>query len=390
MNRHLLIFLDKTVFKILFYLVVCFSRVAKREKVNSTTHISRNEHFLVIRPGGVGDGLMAIPLLRTLRERFPQGRITVLCVKKSYEGIRYLPFIDDILVLDDLKKLFRNSLKLFTGNIGVVFDLEQFKRISSIVAYLTGAKTRIGFDTNNRRLLYTDLVAYFNDKQYESLNIARQLQVMGITLPHDSAIDMTFPLEEQYVEKGKSLLESYSINLSQAFLVAVFPGVLKSHHKWKTDEFISLINKILEENGGAKVLIFGTKTDKAETNLVLEGVNNSKRVIDLVGQGGFLDVLGLLKFCRVLVACDGGAVYMGAAMGCSTLSLWGPGVMERFKPPGDLNIGVRKDYACIPCVQYNRLGEFPKCPYNRKCLNELTAEEVFEQYLTLKNRVSLI
>ena len=388
MNRHLLIFLDKTVFTILFYLVVCFSRFSKKAKTNSITPISSTEHFLVIRPGGAGDGLMAIPLLRNLREHFPNARITVLCVKKSYIGLRDLPFIDEILVLDDLKKLFRNSLKLFRGNIGVVFDLEQFKRISSIVAYMTGAKTRIGFDTNNRRWLYTDLVAYFNDKQYETHNIVRQLEAIGITLPHDSAIDISFPLKEQYVEKGQSLLESYSINLSQAFLVAVFPGVLKPHHKWKTDEFISLIHKILDENGETKVLVFGTKTDKVETDLVLEGVNKPQRIIDLVGQGGFLEVLGLLKFCRVLVACDGGAVYMGSAMGCSTLSLWGPGVMERFKPPGELHIGVRKDYPCIPCVQYNRLGEFPKCPYKRRCLNDLTAEEVFENYLMLKSRIS--
>ena len=330
---------------------------------------------------------MAIPLLRNLREHFPDARITVLCVKKSYVGIRYLPYIDEILVLDDLKKIFRNLLKLCFGNIDVVFDLEQFKRISSIVAYLTGARTRIGFDTNNRRWLYTDLVAYFNDKQYECLNIARQLEVIGIRLPHDSAIDMTFPLEEQYMEQGKSLLESYSINLSQAFLVSVFPGVLKAHHKWKTEEFISLTNQILEENRETTVVILGTKADKAESDLVIRGVKNRDRIIDLVGQGGFLEVLGILKWCRVLVACDGGAVYMGSAMGCGTLSLWGPGVMERFKPPGDLNIGVRKDYACIPCVQYDRLGEFPACPYNRRCYNDLTSGEVFEHYMILKSRI---
>ncbi len=387
MNRNLLIFLDKTVFKILFYLVVCFSRLAKRAKTNSTTPISGTEHFLVIRPGGAGDGLMAIPLLRTLREHFPQSRITVLCVKKSYVGIRYLPFFDDILVLDDLKKLSTNLFKLFTGNIDVVFDLEQFKCITSVVTYMTGAKVRIGFDTNNRRWLYTNLVAYFNDKHYETLNIERQLQCIGITLSYESAINISFPIEERYVEKGKLLLESHSINLQQAFVVAVFPGVLKPHHKWKMNEFASLVNRILEESSDTKILIFGTTKDKAETDLVLEGINNLERIVDLVGHGDFLDVLGLLKFCRILVACDGGAVYMGAAMGCSTLSLWGPGVMERFKPPGDLHIGVRKDYACIPCVQYNRLGEFPECPYNRKCLNDLTSDEVFEKYLILKNRI---
>ncbi len=77
---------------------------------------------------------------------------------------------------------------------------------------------------------------------------------------------------------------------------------------------------------------------------------------------------------------------MAAAMGCSTISIWGPGVMERFKPPGDNHIGLRKDYFCIPCVNYSRLGEFPKCQYNRKCINDISVEEVFDKYLYLKNQ----
>ena len=92
--------------------------------------------------------------------------------------------------------------------------------------------------------------------------------------------------------------------------------------------------------------------------------------------------------CRILVACDGGIVYMAACVGCATVSLWGPGVMERFKPPGELHSGVRKQYACIPYVTWSRLGEFPRCPYDRRCYNDLTAHEVFEHHARVKNRVA--
>ena len=91
--------------------------------------------------------------------------------------------------------------------------------------------------------------------------------------------------------------------------------------------------------------------------------------------------------CETLLACDGGVVYMGAAMGCATISLWGPGVMERFKPPGDRHIGVRMDYACIPCVTWDRLGEFPSCPYRRRCYNDLEASAVFDAYCRLKGQL---
>jgi ADP-heptose:LPS heptosyltransferase len=104
----------------------------------------------------------------------------------------------------------------------------------------------------------------------------------------------------------------------------------------------------------------------------------------LVGETTFSEALAVLSKCKILIACDGGLVYMAAAMGCGTISLWGPGVMDRFKPPGENHIGIRKDYFCIPCVNYSRLGEFPPCPYNRRCYMDITAEEIFDQYLSLK------
>ena len=66
----------------------------------------------------------------------------------------------------------------------------------------------------------------------------------------------------------------------------------------------------------------------------------------------------------------------------------GAWVMERFKPPGPMHVGVRKEYPFIPCVNYSRLGEFPKCPYDRKCMNDTTAIEVFRHYTILKAEIS--
>jgi len=100
-----------------------------------------------------------------------------------------------------------------------------------------------------------------------------------------------------------------------------------------------------------------------------------------------MESLAVLRASRILLACDGGIVYMGAAMGCSTISLWGPGVMERFKPPGEEHVGIRKDYFCVPCVNYSRLGEFPGCAYDRRCMKDITVDEVFENYLVLKSRM---
>ncbi len=387
MNRQILISLDKTLFQLMFYFILLISKLHRHRSLSYYPKFSGNESFLVIRPGGLGDGFMSIPMVRAMRNNFPSSKIILLCVKKNKLALEHLPYFDDIIVLDNLGSIHKNILKIFRNQIDVVLDLEPFRKISAVIAYLSGANIRIGFDTNNRRLLYTHYVTYANDKCYESVNMVRQLEVLGINVPQNEAVDIRFPLAEEFLEKGRTILKLHEINPEEELIISIVPGVLKAHHRWIMAKFASLINLILEEDNTVKILLLGSPSDIPDAQEVMQHTMKNERVINLVGKTNFMDVLGILNACKILIACDGGIVYMAASMGCNTISIWGPGVMERFKPPGNNNIGIRKDYFCIPCVNYSRLGEFPKCPYDRKCIKDISATDVFEKYVHMKNLV---
>jgi ADP-heptose:LPS heptosyltransferase len=350
--------------------------------------VNGSENLLVLRPGGLGDGLMSIPFLRALRENFPNIHITLISVQKNKAALEHLPYIDEVLVIDDLRKLYRTFLKLLRNRFHVVLDLEPFRKISSVIAYLSGANVRIGFDTNERRVLYTHLVSYANDKYYESINMIRQLQILGMDVPYEEAIDMKFTLPDHSIKKAKEILLSYDLSREKDFIVAVVPGVLKDHHRWIMPRFASLIDLIQWHDVEAKMILLGASADVLDAQEVLAHVSQKESVTNLVGKTDFMQALAILKACKILIACDGGVVYMAAAMGCSTISIWGPGVMDRFKPPGDNHIGIRKDYFCVPCVNYSRLGEFPRCPYDRRCIMDISAEEVFAAYVGLTLQLS--
>jgi len=386
MNRNLLISLDKTIFQIAFYFVLLIKKLRKPYKPNFQIKLDNSKKFLVIRPGGLGDGLMSIPFLKILKEEFPENRITLLCVKKNKAALEQLGFIDEIIVLDNLNSLFNNLFILLRNQFDVVFDFEPFRKISSIITYASGASIRIGFDTNIRRELYTHFVTYPNEKFFESLNMIRQLKVLNIEVSPVKAVDMSFPLPAEVDKKVNFIMKSHKIQHESDFTVAIAPGVLKPHHRWIMLGFANVIDLILKEDSKIKILLVGSPADLEDANEVIEHLNESNRIINLVGKTNFMEALGVMKFCKILITCDGGIVYMAAAMGCSTISIWGPGVMDRFKPPGPDHIGIQKDYFCIPCVNYSRLGEFPPCPYDRRCINDITPEDVFEKYVELKNR----
>jgi ADP-heptose:LPS heptosyltransferase len=383
MNRHLLIFLDKTAFRVLFWLVVLWSKLRRRALFRDPVPLGDRAHVLVIRPGGLGDGIMSVPLLRALRAGLPQARITVVCLSKNRAALELLPYHDELIVLNAPG----GRRKLREGRpYDVVLDLEPFRRVSAIVAWFSGAPVRVGFDTGVRRRLYTHLVTYAHDHGFDSENMVRQLRFLGIAVPAAKAVDLGIDLPEEARAGGLRFLEGSGADPGRDFLVAVAPGVLKPHHRWKMEEFGRLVDRILERDETARVVLVGSAADRQDADDVLARVADKERVADLVGKTSYSESLAVLERCRILVACDGGVVYMAAAMGCATISLWGPGVMERFKPPGERHVGVRKDYACIPCVLWDRLGEFPACPYDRRCYNDLTAEEVFERYEALASQ----
>lgn len=386
MNRYLLIFLDKTLFQVIFLLSILLERLKRKTKPEYFPKILGNAYFLVIRPGGIGDGLMSIAFLKALRKAFPNGKITLLCVQKNRAAFQQLDLYDDLIVLDKGSDIFKNIRGLLSQKYDVVFDLEPFRKISAVISYFTGALTRIGFDTNLRRLLYTHFTTYANDRCYESLNMIRQLTVFGVNVSENEAADIRFHLPDSSLQRAHEILKSHHLNPQKDAIVAVAPGVLKPHHRWVMSRFSALIERIAADDD-VKVVLLGAPADVPDANKVVEYLpREATNVVNLVGKTSISDVLGILTDCKVLIACDGGIVYMAAAMECCTISIWGPGVMERFKPPGENHIGIRKNYFCVPCVNYSRLGEFPKCPYDRRCINDITAQDVFQAYVKLRQK----
>ncbi len=386
MNRGILLALDKTLFRAVFHVIVMIARLRPSSRQVIVALATDAPRILVIRPGGLGDALMSIAFLRVLKRFFPKARITVLCVRKNAAVFQLAQLQDELLVVDDPSQLLHSARGLWRGHYDLLFDLEPFRRTSSIVGWLSGATVRVGFDTNSRRHLYTNLVSYSGDNHFESDNMLRQLRAIGITAPTVSAQDLRLPLSDSERTGAREMLEAAGIDPQRHFVIAIAVGVLKPHHRWVMSEFAALIRLIKADDGNVRVLLIGSASDLADSHEVLRELGDDAGVTSFVGKLDLPGVLGILKHSKILIACDGGILYMAAAMGCSTVSLWGPGVMERFKPPGEDHIGVRKGYACIPCVTWDRLGEFPPCPYGRRCYNDLRAPEVLDAYLRVKAR----
>jgi len=75
------------------------------------------------------------------------------------------------------------------------------------------------------------------------------------------------------------------------------------------------------------------------------------------------------------VTADSGIMHLAAIMGVPTLSLFGPGIVEKWAPRGEAHLVVKLDLPCSPCT---RFGTVPPCPHGYACMRDLEPGMVVE------------
>ena len=77
--------------------------------------------ILIINTFGIGDCLFSTPLVRAIKNRYSDTKITYICNKRSYDIIRNNPHVSKVYIFekDDYRAIWAESrLKLLKEKIG--------------------------------------------------------------------------------------------------------------------------------------------------------------------------------------------------------------------------------------------------------------------------------
>ena len=131
--------------------------------------VSSPAHILIVNPFGIGDVLFTTPLVRAVREAFPQSIIGYLCNRRTEPILRTNPHLDRLFVYekDEVVALWRRSpwqgaaqmfgllRRVLRERFDLVIDLSLGERYGFILKLL-GVPRRIGFDFRNRGRFLSD------------------------------------------------------------------------------------------------------------------------------------------------------------------------------------------------------------------------------------------
>ncbi len=243
--------------------------IARAVRGEGTRMIFRPMNLLVLRYRFIGDTILTVPFLRNLRRSHPHARIDMVVAPYSSDVLIGTPYVDEFLVYDPPTIHADSSGRHRTLLSKARFVAELRRRrydkayvlkrslSSAVIAFLSGARERVGFDTEGRGLLLTKRVPYRRD-QHEVLNFLDVLRADGVPVVDDHLEAWLSGEETAFADDFLAMRGGGN----GARLVAIHPFSSHPQKPWHEDNFVALANA-LQERHGVRTLLFGGKRDRS-------------------------------------------------------------------------------------------------------------------------------
>lgn len=328
--------------------------------------------ILIIQTAFIGDVILSLPLVQTLKKNHSDYIIDYLCIPYTREVLNNQPYLNEIIVFDkhregkyhEIQKI-SNYLKKKKYDIAII----PHKSVrSALIALLSGIPVRLAFEKPFFNWLYTKTYKY-NPEQHE---VERDL-----TLISDFNIYVfdRFPkLFSQIRDKEKiiSLMQKYKIRPGEHRVLAIAPGSIWKTKRWIMDYYRELC--LLLSKNDYYIFIIGNESDRA----IASHINhNSKNVFNLCGELNIPQTLELLKKCDLLISNDSAPVHIASSIDKPVIDIFGPTVPEfGFYPLNKLSICLGdKSLNCRPCGKHGS----DKCPTgNFECMKNIKPVQVLQ------------
>ena len=324
------------------------------------------ERILLIRFGSLGDVALTTPAIRAVRGAFPDAYIAMLVGARSADVVSANPHLDDVMVFRREVKVFsetrRAAAMLRERGFSISIDMQRKFR-SSLLAYLSGAKLRIGYHQPGGLLCSVKIPDTENKHAVDrNLDLLKPLGIMEA----DREPEMFLSDEDR--DYADRVFQLHGL-ASESLIMGLFPGAGWRPRCWPAERFAA-IGDLATEEYGARVVVFG---GPGEADIVDNVARSMKTSPVLMKDSVTLRQLGaMIKKCSLFLSNDTGPMHISVAVKTPTIALFGPGNHIRFQPIGEKHTLVRRDTPCSPCKQFTH-----KCKENI-CMKAITVEEVWK------------
>ena len=326
--------------------------------------------LLIRATNWVGDAIMALPAIRTIRAKFPDAQISIVARPYIVDLYQNQNLCDELIPYGSNgehhgwsgREQFAKQLR------AKKFDLAILLQNAFDAAWLTwraGIPERIGYARDARSFLLTKAVPVPKPGEtpaHEKFYYLELLRRAGVSGSSSDVAHIKLDVLEPAKRQARETLLNEGAR-PEALKLAIAAGASYGSAKcWHPERFAAVASRVQSEVD-ADVILFGTAGEANVSNAIAAAMERPP--IDMTGKTSMSDLPALLSQCHLFLGNDSGAMHVAAAVGLPVVAVFGPTDPDGTAPVTPRHSVVQQKPYCSPCF-------LRRCPTDHRCMNDVT------------------
>jgi lipopolysaccharide heptosyltransferase I len=295
--------------------------------------------ILIVRLSAIGDVIQGMPIACALRERFPQAFLAWAVEERAAALLRGHEALDELIPLPRgwLKSpggVWRLRRRLHALHFDTAIDVQGLTK-SALLAWLSGARRRIGFGSPGGR----ELSQWFNNDRVDPKTthmVDRYLELLrplGIESP---TVRFQVPEREEDGNAAARILRERKLDQGCAI---INPGAGWPSKLWPTDRYAAVARHLARVRRLPTLVVWAGQAEQVLAEQIIaaaEGTAHAAPATTLA------ELAALSRRARLFIGADTGPLHIAAAVGTPCVGLYGPWPASRHGPYGAQNVALQQ------------------------------------------------
>lgn len=346
----------------------------------------------VLRGGGLGDLMFAMPAIRALAAAYAHARVTLLGSPMHAELLRGRPGAPhDVVVVpattgvregagEDPAETERFLQRMRRCHFDLAVQVHGGGGFSNPFLLALGAAHTIGTRSADAANLERTLPYVYY--QHEVL---RALEVVGLAGAAPVGLEAVVAVSAEEYEAAARLLDHAADGV-----VVMHPGATDARRRWPADRFAEVAARIADD--GAQVIVVGDAGERGLAEEILERARERASetarplIRSIAGELNLSQLTGLLASADVVLANDSGPRHLAQAVGARTVSVFWIGNVINGAPLGRGRHRVHMSWTnrCPVCgADCTQVDAATRCEHDVSFVADVAVEPVYEDVRAL-------
>jgi ADP-heptose:LPS heptosyltransferase len=286
-----------------------------------------NLKILIIQFRPAGDVLLLTPVIELLKRRIPDSKIHFLVNEKESSLIRNFHLVDNFILIEriptkgilSLVRYWINNIKLINQvrreKFDVVIDFIGNPK-SAQVSLFSRAPLRIGRRIGLRGLAYNRKVPMLPGNMNTVLRRLSHLRPLGIEPEY---IAPKLYLSERDKEFARDYVDALKLRRGRV-IVFLAPNSPRISRRWKSDYFVSVGKRLMEEYHAKLLLAWGPGEEEYTQSIVAQIGGDA----EMIPPTSLTEMAAIIAHADLMITNCSGTKHMANAVGVRTITIYGP------------------------------------------------------------------